>query len=253
MSITLTAEPAFGSEEANAKGVVMLGRNRDPLSAIERRVLADQEQIIQDRVVGFWEVGYALMEIRNRRLWRMGYSSFSDYCKRRWGFTPERASHHTQAAEVIRVLTTGKLEPLPENERQVRPLVPLLKVETHGLKELKGVAQQSELSRRKTEAHGLVMDAYRKAIEISGNGKIPSGAQVAKAVMIVKPGAASTNRSPSPSEELPEGFQDKFDTAWCRFWQSFTDFEREVIGPLVRKRLRESKSWEPTEKAADQP
>ena len=225
--------------------------NRDPLNAEECRVLADQERIIQERVKAFWEIGYALMEIRKGGLWRMGYSSFNDYCRRRWGFSPERASHHTQAAEVVRLLTIGNIGPLPENERQVRPLVPLLKVETHGLENLKGIEQLSELSRRKIEAHGLVLDAYRKAIEISGDGNIPSGAQVAKAVMIVKPGTATTNSSLSMSVKLPEGLQDKFDAGWCRFWQSVTEDEREIIGPMVRKRLRLDESLKPADGARE--
>lgn len=229
-------------------GLVMLGKNRDPLSVAERQTLADQEKVIQERVKAFWEVGYALMEIRNGRLWRMGYSSFTDYCRRRWGFSPERASHHTQAAEVIQLLTIGNIQPLPENERQVRPLVPLLKIETRDLKDLKGVDQEKELSRRRIEAHGLVQDAYKKALEICGDGKIPSGAQVAKAVMIVNPGIPASQKH-SVQTTVPEELQDKFNAAWLRFWGEFSDGERELIRPLVRKRLGEIKTWDQAEEA----
>jgi hypothetical protein len=50
----------------------------------------------------FVEVGSALLEIRDRRLFReQGFTTFTDYCGQRWDFTPQRAVQRIQAAEVV--------------------------------------------------------------------------------------------------------------------------------------------------------
>jgi DNA modification methylase len=87
--------------------------------------LAELESVIERGRQTFVEVGLALLEIRDRRLFReQGYATFTDYCRRRWRFTPVRAVQLIQAAEVARALTVVSA-PIPENEAQARALAPL--------------------------------------------------------------------------------------------------------------------------------
>ena len=87
--------------------------------------LAELEAVIERGRQTFVEVGLALLEIRDRRLFReQGYPTFTDYCRQRWRFTPVRAVQLIQAAEIARALTIVSA-PVPENEAQARALVPL--------------------------------------------------------------------------------------------------------------------------------
>ncbi len=86
------------------------------------RRLADLEAVIERGKAAFIEVGEALIEIRESKLYRAGYSTFEAYCQGRWGWDRSTAYRHIAAAEVIGMLPTGDI---PTSERQVRELVPL--------------------------------------------------------------------------------------------------------------------------------
>lgn len=81
------------------------------------------EERIQKGLQTFIVVGLALMEIRERRLYRQaGFTEFDDYCRHRWGWSEAHATRHIQAAEVAKALPIGNG---PANEAQARELVPL--------------------------------------------------------------------------------------------------------------------------------
>jgi N6-adenosine-specific RNA methylase IME4 len=85
--------------------------------------LAVLEERIQRGLQTFIVVGLALMEIRERRLYRQaGFTEFDDYCRNRWGWSEAHATRHIQAAEVAKALPIGNG---PANEAQARELVPL--------------------------------------------------------------------------------------------------------------------------------
>jgi DNA modification methylase len=66
------------------------------------RPLAELEAVIERGRQAFVEVGLALLEIRARRLFReLGFTTFTDYCRQRWDFTPQRAVQLIQAAGVV--------------------------------------------------------------------------------------------------------------------------------------------------------
>lgn len=71
----------------------------------------------------FLEVGNALLEIKDRRLYRTQYSTFQEYCDSRWGISARHANRLVAAVGVVRNL--GPMGPVPDSERQVRPLVEL--------------------------------------------------------------------------------------------------------------------------------
>lgn len=90
--------------------------------ALERK-LFECEAIIERGLDTFIDVGEALLEIRDNRLYRESYSTFEVYCKERWGFTRRRASQLIVAAEVVANVNHGSQ--IPTTERQARPLAQL--------------------------------------------------------------------------------------------------------------------------------
>ncbi len=95
----------------------------DELETIPR-TLSVLEGVVERGLQTFVEVGMALLEIRERRLYReAGFSEFNDYCRARWKWSEAHATRHIQAAAVAQALPMGNG---PTNERQARELVPLL-------------------------------------------------------------------------------------------------------------------------------
>lgn len=96
-----------------------------------RADLGELERRIERGLQTFVEVGTALLEIRDRRLYReAGYERFEDYCRERWGFSRPRTYQLIDAANVSRALTTGAavstfVDTLPANEAQARELARL--------------------------------------------------------------------------------------------------------------------------------
>lgn len=113
------------------------------LAIQDRGRLVELEQVVERGLATFVEVGQALMEIRDSRLYRETHGSFEDYCRERWQFSRRHANRLVQAAEVAGVL--GPMGPTSQprefldneatwgpkltrtmNERQARELAPLL-------------------------------------------------------------------------------------------------------------------------------
>lgn len=85
------------------------------LNPAARVALADCEQRIERGLKTFIDVGQALAEIRDSRLYKGSHDTFEAYCSERWGFTDRRARQIMEAAEI------GTMVPV-ENERQARAL-----------------------------------------------------------------------------------------------------------------------------------
>lgn len=90
----------------------------------ESRHLAALERRIERGLQTFHEVGTALLEIRDKRLFRLTHPTFEAYCRERWGLERARAYQLMGAAEVVSVLGDGG-GPFPVNEAQARELVPV--------------------------------------------------------------------------------------------------------------------------------
>ena len=74
----------------------------------------------------FVQVGLALLEIRDRKLYRETHGNFQNYCRTRWGFSGSRAHQLIEAAGVLQEIAEAKhstiVESLPQTESQCRPL-----------------------------------------------------------------------------------------------------------------------------------
>lgn len=83
--------------------------------------LVSCEQRIERGLKTFIDVGQALAEIRDSRLYKGTHDTFEDYCRERWGFSRQRAQQFTAAAELATTMVDTGL-PEPTNERQTRAL-----------------------------------------------------------------------------------------------------------------------------------
>lgn len=123
----------------------------------DRQELERLEAIINRNLQSFYEVGHALMKIRDDRLYQHKnggqYQTFEDYCRGVWDMSRPRAYQLIDAAEVKTNLSTVVDIPIPE--RQIRPLTRL----------------EPEKQR----------EAWQKAVETAPEGKV-TAAHVQKVV-----------------------------------------------------------------------
>ena len=75
----------------------------------------------------FIEVGRALTEIRDRRLYRESHGNVEAYCGERWKMSRPRAYELIYAAQVGEALSAVADTPAPKSERVARELAPLRK------------------------------------------------------------------------------------------------------------------------------
>lgn len=139
--------------------------------------LFELERVITYGLRTFVEVGNALAEIRDRRLYRAEHKTFEDYCRDRWGFVQQHATRLIRAAEVIQNIESeprGSL--LPTTEKHARPLTRLEPAEQ--------------------------IAAWREAVETAPNGKV-TAAHVEQVVKrrIEPPPPAADPPAPTPRPE----------------------------------------------------
>ena len=110
----------------------------------------------------FYEAGMALMQLRDRRLYRSTHATFEDYCRDRFDYTRRRPYQLIDAAKIYNNLSE-KCEQfvhiLPTREGQVRPMSQL------------NASEQ--------------VFAWSTAVEEAG-GKVPSGRIVKEVVQRIK-------------------------------------------------------------------
>ena len=83
--------------------------------------LAELEKTIARGKKTFVEVGMALAEIRDLRLYRREYSGFEEYCREKWGWAKAYANHVIRAADVVKSLP-AETATMVANERAAREL-----------------------------------------------------------------------------------------------------------------------------------
>lgn len=103
------------------------------LTEQETTLLNECEAVIERGVKAFKEVGQALLEIRESKLYRTTHKSFKSYCFEKWGISEAYATRNIKAFEINEnikdlpigkgLLTESQLRPLtnlePEIQRQV--------------------------------------------------------------------------------------------------------------------------------------
>jgi hypothetical protein len=116
-----------GQRAMLAVRIVKLSSNGQ-LSVREEEEFAACERTIENGLRAFFEVGQALLRIRENKLYRSQFKTFAAYCRQRWKWSDSRSRQYIRAAEVTANLTDGEngtRVPIPTSEYQVRPLVRL--------------------------------------------------------------------------------------------------------------------------------
>ena len=103
------------------------------LTTAEAHNLETLEGVVERGLATFVEVGRALAEIRDQRLYRASHGTFEEYCHDRWVLSRTRAYRLIDAAAVVSPI--GDIDP-PQNEAQARELVPLLREDERALVEV---------------------------------------------------------------------------------------------------------------------
>lgn len=162
------------------------------LSMFELSELKQCEDVIERGLQTFLEVGNALLEIREKQLYR-DHGTFEDYCKERWGWSRRRGIQLADAAEVVRNVNNSShsLTHVPQNEAQVRPLTTLEPEEQ--------------------------APAWEEACATAANGE-PTAAEVQTVVDRFKerPERPKPERKPKPE---PEPDPDDFGRDWIKWWE----------------------------------
>lgn len=85
------------------------------LSAAERNRFKECERVIEIGLHAFVEVGNALLEIRQEKLYRSDYQTFESYCRERWQLKRQRAYELMEAAEIV-VSLSQSLRDIPSKK-----------------------------------------------------------------------------------------------------------------------------------------
>jgi hypothetical protein len=94
---------------------------RGALTQSEAERLAELESAIERGKMTFIEVGNALAEIRNRRLYRRDWPTFEAYCVFHWGWSRQRSYQLIEAAAVVKLLPDA-MSTIVDAESQAREL-----------------------------------------------------------------------------------------------------------------------------------
>jgi phage N-6-adenine-methyltransferase len=94
------------------------------LTVTQAARLEECEGVIERGLQTFVEVGEALMEIRDDKLYLTTHASFDDYCRERWSMRREIADEYVRKAEVAGAFKAIALTP-PTIETHYKALAPL--------------------------------------------------------------------------------------------------------------------------------
>jgi hypothetical protein len=86
--------------------------------------LKELEAVIERGTKTFIEVGLALAEIRDLRLYRQTHATFEAYCAEQWGWTRQRSYQLMNAATVVKLLP-AEMSTRVDNEATARELAKL--------------------------------------------------------------------------------------------------------------------------------
>jgi hypothetical protein len=157
----------------------------------ESKRLVALEATIKTGLATFMDVGNALAEIRDSRLYRIEHKTFEDYCREKWGMTDNYARRLISSAEVVKTVPIGTVT----TESQAR-----------------------ELAKVEPEHREQVVAA---AVEATG-GKITAVA--------IKTAALEISAPPQPTLSPEEPATTKKTRGAYKDWKSFRDYCGQIDG-----------------------
>jgi hypothetical protein len=178
-----------------------------PLNEAEKVRLQELEAIVNRGLQTFYEVGQALIEIRDRKLYRQTHKTFEAYCQEKWNIARRTADRYISATKIVEILRPMGLK-IPNKERQVRPLTKL------------PAAQQLEI--------------WQKAVEIS-----PDGNPTAKIVERLVEEQGYSNQQKQPPSEVEQLRQENDRLKEALKKQAIEREQRTALVAAELERLRE--------------
>lgn len=177
------------------------------ISITESSRLEKLEAVIQRGLSNFVEVGEALLEIRDGKLYRESHATFEDYCRDKWNMAQQSATRFMRAAETVTALKSEPIGSLPLTESQARPLTAL-----------------------EPEAQREAWEAAQEAA--AAEGKPLAARHVEAAVEQRKPKAKRNGAAPvehAPAVPLEQALREPTSTVEDAVWQ--IDFNAEHATP----------------------
>ncbi len=129
----------------------------------EQNELAECEAKIERGLQTFYEVGQALINIRDKQLYREHYNTFEAYCQDRWQMSHQRAYQLMGAAEVVE--NVQKFLHPPQTESHTTPLI---KLEPEQQLVAWEVVQQTAPGGKVTAAHVKSVVDILKTVTLTG-------------------------------------------------------------------------------------
>jgi hypothetical protein len=126
----------------------------EPITLDESKRLIELEKIIEAGRQTFIEVGTALAEIRDSRLYKCDFKTFEDYCVQKWGFKRAHAHRLIEAAGIAKDLSPAGDIP---SERVARELVKVPKEQRETV--LKSAVVKSKFAGRELTAKDIKIAA----------------------------------------------------------------------------------------------
>jgi len=175
-------------------------------AALDARDQADFDRltgIISRHVKDYMQVGQALREIRDRKLYRATHDNFEDFIRDQWQMDRTHAYRLIDAAEVARNLSP--VGDIPKTERQARPLTTLQPAEQLAAwSDARATAGDSPITAAHVQAAAEKRRPRKKhrrpkAIRI----KVPTG------IVIIEPGKAFAGADIALGEAIAKITQQK--------------------------------------------
>ena len=133
-----------------------------PLSVAEKQRFRELQLEVNRNLTGFIRCGRALLEIRNSRLYRERYATFTEFARERFALGRSQADQLCQSTQVFEALKDSGVQ-VPENipELMLRPISRL-------------------------PAGDLQSQAWRLASLVAPEGKVPSHTVTAKVTRMIR-------------------------------------------------------------------
>lgn len=147
----------------------------ETLTTKEQSRLEALEAVITSSEGALLATAHALRDIKAGKLYRQNYSSFEDYCQKRWGFTRQRGYQLVVFSEEVEMSTTVDTQP-PANEREAREM----------RKERKQ-AERKPICDAPSKTPPPIVDAEPVHIKTAAEESAELNAQVAEALADAKP------------------------------------------------------------------
>lgn len=204
----------------------------DALSPRDTARLAELEVVIAAGRKTFDQVGFALTEIRDMRLYKGEFATFQDYCRDRWGWNRAYAYQLINGAAVMKTLPPemSTIVDNPGQAREVHRIEPTRRVEALQIAQATAIAENRHMTARD------IRQAIPPSITIHVNLPPPPSTKPPQRIYPEKWVHADPPRIRTATEEMAEAadnamptepenpvpLDERIEKAWLNFRQTFS-------------------------------